>query len=245
MKLLITADWHADARTLGHARFGDVDQAVRQMVNAAAEHRVDAFCFLGDLCDPDAGSSVFRCCKLAISAALMLHRVGIESIWIAGNHDVIEDGSGDTTLSPLCAIANAVRSIHVFERPSVVTRGIGDVSIMALPFTATSHAYRPVGFVHGHADAMRSGKWVVLSHLAVAGVQPGEETTDMPRGREVVLPRELFPEELVGVTIVQGHYHHGQRHHVDGFRDVVIPGAPVRLTFADENREPSFLIVEV
>ena len=245
MKLLITADWHADARTLGHARFHDVNQAVRQMVDAAVEQRVDVFCFLGDLCDPDASSSVFQCCELAISAALTLHRAGIESIWIAGNHDVIEDGSGDTTLSPLRPVANATGSIHVFERPSVVTHGIGDVSIMALPFTATSHAYRPDGFVREHADAMRFGKWIVLSHLAVAGVQPGEETTDMPRGREVVLPRERFPEELVGVTIVQGHYHHGQRHRVDGFRDVVIPGAPVRLTFADENRDPSFLIVEV
>ena len=248
---MITGDWHADARTIGRARFGDVDRAVRQMVEAAIEQSVDMFCFLGDLCDPDAGSVVFRCAELAISAALTLQRADVVSVWVAGNHDVIEDGSGDTTLTPLRPIAVASKGIvRVFEQPGTfVLREGGDVGllgVMALPFTATSHAYRPSAFVDGYAKEMQSRSWVVLGHLAVAGVVPGEETTDMPRGREVVLPRECFPQQnMQNVHVFNGHYHAQQVHDAPGVRPVHIPGAPVRLTFADGDRVPSFLIVEV
>jgi DNA repair exonuclease SbcCD nuclease subunit len=252
MKLLVTADWHADQRSLGHARFGDVDRAVRQMVSCAADEACAAFLFLGDLCNPDGGSGVVRCCELAVSAALALQRAGVDSFWLAGNHDVIEDGSRDTSLSPLRPLASAKDSlVHVFEQPGVAHlyelggKASRCVTFLALPFTATSHPYRPEGFVREKLEKVRPGPLVVMSHLSVGGVQPGEETTDMPRGRDVLFPHECFPQGRLNTTLLQGHYHAAQVFRRGGLCDVVIPGAPVRLTFADEQRKPSFVVLEV
>lgn len=247
MKLLITSDWHADARTLGHARFDDVDRAVRQTVDAAIKQKVDAYCFLGDLCDPDSGSSVFRSVELAISVALELSNTGIHNFWLAGNHDVIEDGSGDTTLSPLRPFAKLRSHVHLFERPDryCLQQQYGGPSILihALPYTATSHPYDPAA--QAEPIWAQGGTHVVLAHLAVEGVQPGEETTEMPRGREVVFPREKFTEDMNGVFLFNGHYHRQQTHGMPGYRPVHIPGAPARFTFGEQDNEPGYLLVEV
>lgn len=246
MKILITGDWHADAKTLGHSRFSDVDRAVREMVDYAVDpaNGVDVFCFLGDLCDPDAGSASFRSVELVVRAAVTLSRANVVNVWVAGNHDVIEDGSGDTTLSPLRPLtAQFGGGIQLFERPGTWVRG--GVAFHALPFAATSHAYHPADLM---TSAQRGGSaraHVVLAHLAVAGVQPGEETTDMPRGREVLFPRELFPETAEDVHLFNGHYHRQQTHELVGHRPVHIPGAPARFTFGEQSHEPGYLLMEV
>jgi DNA repair exonuclease SbcCD nuclease subunit len=245
MKLLVTSDWHVDAVTMGHARFADVDRACRETVEAAIREHVDAYCFLGDLCDPDSGSSVFRSVELAISAALELERNGIRSFWMAGNHDVIEDGSGDTTLSPMRPLGRSYPSrIHVIERFATTKGTYTDgVQMTFLPFTATSHPYRPQEFLQGIDFTM--GRHLVLGHLVVEGVQPGEETTDMPRGREVMFPRRMFAEQMENVHLLNGHYHRQQSNHLPGFRPVHIPGAPARFTFGEGGHSPSYLLVEV
>ena len=247
MKLLITSDWHADARTLGLPRFDDIDQAARATVQAAIDNRVDAYCFLGDLCDPDAGSSVFRSVELAMSVALTLSQKGIPSIWIAGNHCVIEDGSGDTVLSPLRPLAKEDPTIKLFERPGTIAIETESehVTLVALPLTATSHPYEPAEFVKSIVMGEANGPVIVLGHLTVPGVQPGEETTDMPRGREITFPREHFPASEKHVHLFNGHYHRQQTHELPGFRPVHIPGAPARFTFGDEQHVPGYLIVEV
>ena len=253
MRILATSDWHPDAKTLGHARFADVDIAVRETVDAAIDLRVDAYVFLGDLCDPDSGSAAFRCVELAMSAALALARSGIESHWMAGNHDVIEDGSGDTTLSPLRELyRHTMQSgkngvVYVHERPALVhlkkTR-----AALFLPYTATSHAYQPnweTAEVLKHMLTPEE-KLIVFGHLAVEGVIPGEETTEMPRGRDVLFPRQLFPDSMADrVVLMNGHYHRQQRHRMPGFCDVHIPGAPTRFTFGEQDNTPGYLLVEV
>jgi exonuclease SbcD len=254
MKLLLCSDFHADATTMGQARFSDVDRAVRQTVEYAIEHKVDAYCFLGDLCDPDSGSAVFRSVELAISAAVELSDAGIPNIWIAGNHDVIEDGSGDTTLSPLRPLAGAGSLTKLYERPGkhqLFERLRKDraqteeLTIHALPFTATSHPYRPSVEIEEKKMLLRSGTHVVLAHLTVPGVEPGEETNEMPRGRDVMFPREQFPDTAQNVHCFQGHYHRQQTHELPGFRPVHIPGSAARFTFGEEQNNPGFLVVEV
>ncbi len=241
MKVLVSSDWHADARTIGHARFGDVDQAVRQMVEDAITHKVDCFCFLGDLCDPDSGSTVFRSVELAISAATELSKAQIPTIWLAGNHDVIEDGTGDTTLSPLRPLQKVAGMTMLFERPGYVE--LGGVRFVLLPYTALSHTYDP-------EEVVRNAVWstagtIVLAHLSVAGVEPGEETNEMPRGRDVLFPRRMFSDQMESVHCFNGHYHRQQTHELPGFRPVHIPGAPCRFTFGEESNRPGYLLVEV
>jgi DNA repair exonuclease SbcCD nuclease subunit len=239
MRVVVTSDWHLDHVTHGVSRFAELETAVHRTVDAAIEEGADAYFFLGDLCDPDSGSCVFRCAKVALDAATRLAAKGIASIWLAGNHDVIEDGTGCTTLTPLLAMAAASESVHVAERPCLVELGDG-YRVICLPFTATSHAYDVEASLLELARGCHDrDKTIVLSHLNVPGVIPGEETTEMPRGREVVLP-VAWAKTHAGL-VLQGHYHRKQKTN-DG---VWIPGSLARLTFGEEKHDPGFLVVEV
>src|SRR5262249_28285370 len=157
------------------------------------DQQVNAYLFLGDLCDPDSGSCVFRAVEVAMSAAALLQKAFIPSFWLAGNHDVIEDGTGDTTLSPLRALSTlgtGGSKVVVAERPCVeVISPLLDVDFVFLPFTATSHRYDVAEFV-GMQKGRLAKKTIVAGHLSIPGIIPGEETTEMPRGREVVWPHE-------------------------------------------------------
>lgn len=237
MKLVVSSDWHPDHVTHGVRRFAEVKEAAHRTVDRAIEERADAYVFAGDLCDPDTGSVVFRCVELAVEVATRLAARGIPSAWVAGNHDVIEDATGDTVLSPLRALANMTDEIEVFERPGVFARA--GAHVICLPFAATSHAYDVEATIADLGQGLERDKTIVVAHLNIAGVVPGEETTEMPRGREVWLPVEAA--KRVARHVVSGHYHRRQRTK-DG---VWIIGSLARLTFGEEGNEPSFLILEV
>ena len=238
MKIVVSSDWHLDHVSHGVPRLPEIGAAAFEVVDYAIAQKADAFLFLGDLCDPDSGSSVFRCVSVALEVARRLSKAGIDSHWIAGNHDVIEDGSGDTTLRPLMGCADGV---SVYERPgraNLVPRSGAVFQLIALPFTATGFGYDPALEVRRFRTD-KAENMIVAAHLAVPGVEPGEETTELPRGREVVLPvAEIRP---YAKTILNGHYHRQQRS-PDG---VWIPGSLARLTFCEERNHPGFLVLEV
>lgn len=232
MKFVAISDVHLDHVTHGVRRFEEVRDAMHVAADRAIEENADAFFFLGDLCDPDSGSSVFRAVEVALDVALRLVMRHIPSVWLAGNHDVIEDGTGDTTLSPLRALQHP-GLVHVAERPRTIV--IADRHVVCLPFTATSHPYDVEGAVGMMTANLRRETAISLSHLNVPGVVPGEETLEMPRGREVILPVHLL-KDRVGLML-QGHYH---RQQVTG-DGVVIPGSLARLAFGEEGNRPGFL----
>lgn len=241
MKIIVSSDWHLDASTSGLPRFDDVSAAVDEVIEAARRENADAFLFLGDLCDPDTTRS-HRCSAAAIAAAIKC-RTAIKTFWLAGNHDVIEDGFGTTTLSALRESEVATR---VFEQPGVVSPFSG-VSIIALPFTARSHAYDPAEYVERVAEsgALGDDKVIVIGHLNIEGITPGSETTDMPRGRDVFLPTAAIKKHLPNAIVLNGHYHHRQEFMSRDGVVVHIPGSLERLTFGEERNEPGYLIVEV
>jgi DNA repair exonuclease SbcCD nuclease subunit len=242
MKLIVSSDWHLDASTSGLPRFDDVRAAVDEVVGAARREHVDAFLFLGDLCDPDTTRS-HRCSAAAIAVALKCRAMSVASFWLAGNHDVVEDGFGTTTLSALRESEVATR---IFEQPGVVSPFSG-VSILALPFTPRSHAYDPAKYVEDVAKsgALTDDKVIIIGHLNIEGITPGSETTDMPRGRDVFLPTAAIAKHFPKATVLNGHYH--QRQSFDTRDGVVvnIPGSLERLTFGEERNEPGYLIVEI
>jgi len=221
MKLLVTSDWHLDHVTLGVSRFEELRSAVQETIDAAIRERVDGYVFTGDLCDPDAGTSVFRCVELAQRTANVLHKNGIPSFWLAGNHDVIEDGRGSSTLSPLREVEGAT----VIEEPMLIK------GLAFLPFTSPSRGYDPETFLRtcGATPA------VIFAHLNVPGMHPGEETTEMPRGREVMFPLDFAKKERP--MLVNGHYHRAAT------LPVYIPGSLARLTFGEEAYDPGFAIL--
>jgi DNA repair exonuclease SbcCD nuclease subunit len=250
VKFVFASDWHHDWVTCGVPRKDDVEKAVVQSVSAAVEMEADGYFFTGDLCDPDDGPSVIRAVRFAMEAAAELARHAVPSFWLAGNHDVVEDGSGETTLSPLKVLGDPERCakpIYVLDRPRLMlAMGVPErrFNVLALPFTATSHRYDPVATVGTFPPHGMSQPLIVVGHLTIPGVQPGEETTEMPRGRDVVFP---FAEvaRAKPAFVVNGHYHRRQTFEAPNGLRIHIPGSLARLTFAEEKNEPAFLVAEL
>lgn len=254
MRLVATADWHGDAVTLGVRRKDEIVEAVKQSVTYAIRTRADVYVMLGDLSDPDTGGDAFWSMKLAISAAIRLREAGVQSIWLRGNHDVWEDGTNACALTPLSALealpeAEGKGRISVITAPRVVmtTDRPGDVKgtvlFLGLPFTPVSDPYDPAAVAREFFKVNKERhRTVVLSHLAVPGVVAGEETNDMPRGRDILYP----VEETAPATLrLQGHYHKRQTVHLEAGPPMYIPGTLARLKHSDEKHEPGFLAFEI
>lgn len=231
---------------MGVPRFAEVEEAANHVADVAIEKQVDAFLFLGDLTDPDSEGATSKAQALAIRIARRLDANRIINIWIAGNHDAHEDGTGATTLTPLAALANGAdyqpgSYIYVAEEPKLIYLG-PKIAVLCLPFMPTSHGVDldiKVRELWPHDGT----KVIVLSHLSVPGVMPGEETTEMPRGREIGYPFDATKEAFMRL---QGHYHRRQDFDPeDGGPPIIIPGSLARLTFGEEDHTPSYLLVEI
>ncbi len=241
MKILCSSDWHGDASTAGFPRYEDISRAVLETVDAAVREGVGLYLFLGDLCDPDS-SATHRAAALGVlTAATLWSRHGIPSRWITGNHDVKEDGSGSHTLAGVAALAHSVKhegQIGVLSQPFVECWAGFD--LVYLPFAPRSHAYDPEEWVNKCGAGKYGVQVIVAGHLNIEGIEPGSETTEMPRGREVFLPVAAIRQRWPKALILNGHYHRRQT-----FRGVVIPGSLERLTFGEEHNSPGFLIIDV
>lgn len=238
MKYLFTSDWHLDHTTDGHSRYDEVCAAIDRSVKIAIEEKVGLYVFAGDLSDPD-GFAVHRAQSKAVSTALTLKKAGIKSVFVAGNHDVVEDGFGTTVLAPLAASELAL----VYEQPGILQLP-DDRLLMVLPFTPRSHMYEPAAFVRQlgaklPAKVRQSARITVVGHLSLAGINPGSETKEMPRGREVLWPLEELAKWFPKATLVGGHYHNAQE-----YKSVNIIGSLARLTHGEEKHEPSMLLLE-
>lgn len=249
MKIVMSSDWHPDAVTAGYRRFDDVCASARAVADAAVKLGADLFVFCGDLCDPDLGRA-HQCAALTIEIAAMLHREGIQSRWLVGNHDVLEDGTGTSTLEPLKAYAEttyceteeepvgrhyvAVRSMPCWESFSK------ELLLVALPYVARSHAYDPIAFIQPLGLAAHQ-RILVFGHLMLEGIEPGSETIDMARGRDLFFPiDEVLAKWGDRAVMVNGHYHQRQVH-----RGVQVIGSLERLTFGEENDEKGYSIIEI
>jgi DNA repair exonuclease SbcCD nuclease subunit len=231
MKFLFTGDWHLDAITAGVERFDDVSTSLDWVARVAQEEGVAHVIFLGDLCDPDANRAP-RCVARAIGFAEHLHETGINTWWLTGNHDVIEDGSGTSTLVPLGAAGH-----NLVDTPRV--ESLYGVSFAFLPFVPRSKAYDPVDFIE-RASTSVSGPVIIAGHLSSRDIEPGSETHEMGRGRDQWIPLDAIKERFKDrALVVNGHYHQWQT------EDVLLPGSLERLTFGEEANEPSVAIVEV
>lgn len=227
MQLVFVSDLHADARTAGYDRHEDVETALDQAVRRAIDLDATLVC-LGDLCDPDS-PNLIRCICMAQRAARRVRR----SIWVAGNHDVLEDGHGTTTLDPIFA--------EVMTRPKIVRLDAKKRAIF-LPYTASGFSYDPEASLREFRKQIDEGGTVVVIgiHLMLEGISIGSETEDFPRGRDVFFPidlaRELFPEAI----LVAGHYHEPQI-----FRGVHVVGSLCRLTRSEVGNNPRYLVIDV
>lgn len=244
MRIVAVSDLHLDHFTRGVSRFEDISSALHHSVDHAVRVQANCFACLGDLCDPDVNMVPFRALNVVAKLIMHLYANNIPSIWIAGNHDVIEDGSGATTLTPLRALQalkmnDGTDAVRICETPSVFE--FAGCSMLALPFTPTVNGYDPTQFVAAQLDT--DYPLVILSHLAVTGVQPGEETTKMPRGRDIVLPDGMLRSRAAPTLVLQGHYHRRQVFRGNGV-PVHVVGSLAQLNFGEEDNAPGFLDIE-
>lgn len=233
MRAIVSSDWHLDAVTAGVPRYEEIERSVSQAVQCAIENEVNAFLFLGDLCDYDSVHS-FRAVTYAAQVAAYLQNQGVITLWLAGNHDTIEDGHGTTVLSPLRALADIVA-----ESASIVTIPTAkrDYEVAALPYASGANAYDAEEFVREWSGSKPD---LVISHLSLIGITPGSETHDFARGKDHLLPLKAIRECWGDVPIFQGHYHRRQV-----FEGVNVVGSLARLTFGEEENEPSYSLVEI
>ena len=243
MKIVCSSDWHGDATTLGVRRFDEVVAAVEQSVEHAIAIGAEWYLFLGDLCDPDSGGDTFSTIALALRTATRLAQHRISSVWVAGNHDVCEDGTGATTLTPLRALETTPGYIFVAEVPRMIWLRDSDLALLALPFAAVSRGYDPAKSATQLWPTDSGPAHVVTaSHLSLPGIHPGSETEDMPRGREVVYPFEATKRAALRL---QGHYHQRQVYAAPAGPPVHVVGSLARLKFGEQEHDPGFLVVDV
>jgi DNA repair exonuclease SbcCD nuclease subunit len=243
MRILIWSDAHLDANTAGMARFEDVRQAMNEVVAYATDTRTrcDAVVFAGDLCDPDAGTVVLRAVDAALQMTHELVQAGVEVVMIPGNHDVVDDGHGRSTLTPLRVLEAGLVSI-VEPYPRIVA--VGHADLLMLPYPPRTMRYDPAEAV-GALLVERAKRLahvrplLAIGHLQLEGARLGSETTDMARGAEVPYPVAVLREHGVA-AMFNGHYH--MRQEVQG---VMCPGSLERLRFDEEKNRPGWAVVEV
>jgi DNA repair exonuclease SbcCD nuclease subunit len=237
VRIVAVSDLHLDWTTMGVSRFDEVSRALSRATCAAVEWNADLFVCCGDVCDPDSGSVVLRCAKEIVSAATYLRHNGIASAWVCGNHDVAGDGR-TTSLDPLLGLTTIPASdVMVFrDRPSLAH--FKGWQILGLPYPSS-----PKGWTEPISDASKFSeklKTIVLGHLSIEGVQPGEEADEMARGKDCFWPVEET-KKLNPALQLGGHYHRRQATR----EGIQIVGSLARLTFAAEEHRPGFLCVEV
>jgi len=247
IRAIVSSDWHLDAVTAGEERYGDVAQAVRMVAMYAIEsNRPESrslFVFAGDLTNPDP-PRCWRAVQFAVQIARRLEYAGVPSIWLTGNHDVLEDGYGSHSLMPIDGAVGGVygvRTVVVAEPGIVYPFADGNqmgVPILCFPYVPRSHAYVPKDVVSKWAEAVTPA--LVVGHLMLEGISVGSETKDFARGRDVFLPIQELRQKWPDVPIVNGHYHAGQL-----YRGIHIPGAVARLTLGEAHNTPRFLEIEL
>jgi DNA repair exonuclease SbcCD nuclease subunit len=254
MLVFVVSDLHADASTSGFDRFDEIGRGVRAVADRAIAERKRGseivFVCSGDLTDPDT-TRAFRAISLAIDNALHLARNDVMSVWIAGNHDTIENERGSTVWEPLATVAKPEHKppwfapIHVFEDPGWLMLKIG-LRLVALPHVARARNYDPIRYVQTigelPADWPIRERFLVVGHLTVPSAERGSESDDFARGRDMIFPvaecRRRWGDRCI---LVNGHYHRKQVTK-DG---VHIPGSLARLRHDEEHHEPGYLVIEV
>ena len=281
MKIAVSSDWHVDTVTAGVEREPELRDHIDALALFGRRHRSEGtgLIVLGDYFDPGTRRDCERASFL-IDAWRLLRPEFDWTVWLAGNHDVVErctfsPGSQSldfsTVLTPLRACVDGDTAWH---EPTVVAelawairhvsasmldeQGKGGVCVLALPFVAAcvrkEMAKVPLD-TDGNAVALardwlvenETGILVIAGHRTIAGIHPGSETTDMPRGGDYPIPPaalELARQNPKRVVVVNGHYHEPQTFMHEGV-PISIPGCPFRATFGEvDGPDRGFIVID-
>ena len=219
MKIAVSSDWHVDTVTAGVEREPELRDHIDALALFGRRHRSQGtgLIVMGDYFDPGTRRDCERAAFL-IDAWRMLRDHYDWSVWLAGNHDVVERCSYDaeqnvldfsTVLTPLRACVDSGDEWHgrtVVAEQAWAARhmaagesGWADVAVLALPFVAAC-VRKEMGKVAPDSDGNAvelARDWlnehedrilIIAGHRTIVGIHPGSETTDMPRGGDYPIP---------------------------------------------------------
>jgi DNA repair exonuclease SbcCD nuclease subunit len=250
MRMIISSDWHVDAVTAGVRRYDEHFEYVHALEKITRERDIDLLVLLGDFFDP--GSMAVHQCERFLFDAVGRLSAFTRVVLIAGNHDVVEGSEHPTTV--LSAMRQATSygfgdgAVTVVEEPGVYDFAAG-VRLVCLPYVsrALRYLYAESSWGVWTRAVMDPGDElprVVCGHLTVAGADLGSESEEFARGTELDFPVDRVAA-LNPVAVFNGHYHKPQTVKLGGL-DIVIPGSPQRLTFAETgDYAKGFLLVDI
>lgn len=257
MKLALISDLHLDAVTGGVERLPELEAFFAHVLRVIQEDRVDVLMMLGDVFDPGARREA-ALQAVFLRHAMILHQAcALGSVWIAGNHDVIErrhDGEVSTVLSPLDNVVRHVdlridRCPDVAEVPRCFLFG-DKMRVLALPYMARAsgddyahHLDEAIAELESLPSLWKDLPLIVVGHLMFDGMTPGSEA-EMLRGRDIPFPIEKIAA-LRPTFVANGHYHKRETIERGGLQ-IEIVGAPLHMNFGErDDGARGVLIVEV
>lgn len=264
MRVLVTSDWHLDAVTAGVPRRDEVLAFAAKILNVAIEAKPDLFLHLGDWYTPGSMRDALYASDVARFIAAMQRCLSSRAVavYLAGNHDELDlfdrehpdlDPSGAdpearfavSTLS--AALAFRPERSEVCEEPRVVLLP-GQWALLALPHCAPVMGIDYAAAIRAVVERKRNvlnpeAKWIVAAHLTIPGAMLGSESRELARGRDDLLPVDEIAK-LSPRLIVNGHYHRPQTV-PSAAGDIVIPGSPVRMTFAERDDLKGYLLIDL
>jgi exonuclease SbcD len=261
VKFLHTSDWHVGKQLKGRDRLAEQGAVLREIVEVAAAHEVDAVLVAGDLYEtavPSAGAQ-----KLVIGTLLALRDLGCEVFAVAGNHD--HPGTFDA-YRPLLGragitLGGGVRRADEGGVVRFTARSDGqDVVLALLPFLSQRYAVRAAQLTSrtpaenvGAYDEMLRGVVaslcaefrddtvnLAMSHLTAVGGTFGGGEREAQSIFEYAVPATIFPVEASYVAL--GHLH--RRQQMPAACPVHYSGSPLAIDFGEQDNTSVVCVVE-
>lgn len=265
MRVLVTSDWHLDAVTAGVPRREEVLAFAAKILRVAIDAKPDLFLHLGDWYTPGSMRDALYASDISrfVSAMSRLLLPRATHVYLAGNHDELDlfdrehpnlnpagaDPDRRLPVSTLTAVATWMYSVpvegRVCEQPMAIALP-NEWALLALPHCAPVLGVDYAQAVRecvGDFGASRLTKWIVAAHLTIPGAMLGSESRELARGRDDLLPIDEIAK-LSPRLIVNGHYHRPQVV-PSAAGDIVIPGSPVRMTFAERDDRKGYLLIDL
>ena len=265
MKFLHTSDWHVGKTLKGRNRLDEQGNVLREIVQTAVAHDVDAVLIAGDIYENSAPSADAQ--KLVVRTLKALADRGIEVVAIAGNHD---HGATFEAYKPVMDVAG----IHLYghARPAdkggvhtFTAKSTGEtVNVAVLPFLSQRYAVRAaeiiantpsqnvgeydqlirdvLGNLTAGFDTAEGAKAVniVMAHLTCTGGQFGGGERAAQSILEYHVPAGIFPVSAHYVAL--GHLH--RRQELPAGCPVHYSGSPLAVDFGEQDNTNVVVVVE-
>jgi exonuclease SbcD len=261
MKFLHTSDWHVGKVLKGHSRLDEQRAVLREIVQVAQDHHVDAVLIAGDVYESSAPSAEAQ--QLVVQTLLALRRTGAEVIAIAGNHDhaATFDAYRPLMASTGITLAGGVRVAADGGVVKFTARSTGEPVIVALlPFLSQRHAVRAAHLVTKTPGEAAAGYGLmvrdllaaltigfrddavnlVMAHLMAARGKLGGGERSAQSIVEYWVPDDAFPPDAHYVAL--GHLH--RRQSLPAPCPVHYCGSPIALDFGEQDNPSVVLVVE-